>query len=327
MTDTNKKLYKQWTATQEHLPIFMQPWWMDAVCAGKEWDVLLSYNPDGTIRAALPYLIRKKWHMRWIVMPQETQIGGIWLAQNGGLIEGTEDAIDIRAICDDFVEQLKALKLSYYYQHYPIASKAVPVMKALGFRTRERVTYRIEDLHDLDAVIAAFSKNKKRQLQKALSLHAERGMSAEEFHQTHRYFLGLQHKQITYTREFLLVLDRKTRRNNQAEVITIRNADGVVYAAAYLVWDKHNMYYLMPCFNPMHKDSGASALLVLEALKLAREKGVIFDFEGSMVRGIANHYRQFGSKPATYYSVERYYNPLFAIALFINKLRNIKYGI
>lgn len=23
------------------MPVFMQPWWMDAVCAGKEWDVLL----------------------------------------------------------------------------------------------------------------------------------------------------------------------------------------------------------------------------------------------------------------------------------------------
>lgn len=324
---TNKEQYIEWAAQQENMPIFMQPWWLDAVCAGKEWDVLLSRNSQGMILAAMPYLYRKKWGMRWIIMPQETQIGGIWLAQNGGLIEGSDEAVDIRAICEDFTQQLRALKLSYYYQHYPIGSKTIPALKALGFRVRERVTYRIEDLHDLDAVINAFSKNKRRQLQKALSLHAERGLSAEDFYQLHSSFLSEQHRQISYTREFLLVLDRKARRNNQAETIVIRNADGTPYAAAYLVWDQHNMYYLIPCFSALHKDSGAGALLVLEALKLAREKGVIFDFEGSMVRGIANHYRQFGSKPATYYSVEKYYNPLFAIALFINKIRNLKYGI
>lgn len=324
---TNKERYTEWAPKQENLPIFMQPWWLDAVCAGKEWDVLLSIDTNGEIQGALPYLIRKKWWMRWIVMPQETQIGGIWLRQNGGLVDGTDEAVDIKSICEDLVEQLNALKLSYYYQQYPLSSTAVPVMKALGFRVRERVTYRIEDLHDLDKVIAGFSKNKKRQLQKALSLHAERGLDAEAFYQLHQQFLAEQRKNISYTREFLLVLDRKARRNSQAETIVIRNADGVPYAAVYLVWDEHSMYYLMPCFSPLHKESGAGALLVLEALKLAREKGVIFDFEGSMVRGIANHYKQFGSTPHTYYSVEKYYKPFFAIMLFFNKIRNLKFGI
>lgn len=324
---TNKEQYIEWAPKQENLPIFMQPWWLDAVCAGKQWDVLLSLDEAGNIRAALPYLLCKKWWMRWIIMPQETQIGGIWFSQNGGLISDTDEAVDIRSICEDLSQQLSALNLHYYYQQYPIGSAAIPVMKALGFKVRERVTYRIEDLHDLNLVIDKFSKNKKRQLQKALSLHAERGLSAEQFYQTHREFLKIQRKELSYTREFLLVLDRKARRNDQSEVITIKNADGEIYAAAYLVWDKHNMYYLIPCFNPMYKDSGASALLVLEALKLAREKGVVFDFEGSMVRGIANHYRQFGSQPHKYYSVEKYYKPMFALALFFNKLRNIKYGM
>lgn len=95
-------------------------------------------------------------------------------------------------------------------------------------------------------------------------------------------------------------------------------------AAAYLVWDKHSMYYLIPCYDLKYKDSGASALLVLEAIKLARQKGVSFDFEGSMIKGVANHYKQFGSTQTIYYSVEKYYKWYFWFANVINKLREKK---
>ena len=83
------------------------------------------------------------------------------------------------------------------------------------------------------------------------------------------------------------------------------------------------MYYLIPVYDPAFGDSGAGALLVLEAMKLAREKQVRFDFEGSMERGTAKHYKQFGSTPYTYFSVEKYYKPLFRLAIWFQKLREI----
>ena len=297
----------------------MTDWWMDAVCAGKEWDVLLSIDKNGAIQAALPYLIRKRAWMRYIVMPQQTQIGGIWLAQNV-----LSDNDRVATICQDFTQQLASLGLSYYYQHFPINSPAVQHMQALGFKTKERVTYRIEDLSNLDQVINAFSKNKKRQLQKALSLHADTNMSVEDFYRFHTQCLQEQGKLISYSREFLLVLERKTSRLQRSQILSICNADNEVLAAVFLVWDKHSMYYLIPCYAPAYKDSGASALLVLEAIKLARQKGVSFDFEGSMIRGVANHYKQFGSTRTLYYGVEKYYKWYFWFANAYNWIRERK---
>ncbi len=316
---TNKELYRDFCLKNDHLPIFMQDWWLDAVCAGKEWDVLLHLDEQGDIQAALPYLLRKRMWMRYIVMPQQTQIGGIWICE-----DAKEDHGKVAEICKDFANQLGAMGLSYYYQHYPIGSPAAEQMQALGFKAKERVTYRIDDLSDLDKVIGAFSKNKKRQLQKALSLHAEYDMCAEDFYRFHVNCLQEQGKQISYSREFLLVLERKTARLKQSQILSICNADNKVLAAAFLIWDKHSMYYLIPCYDPAYKDSGASALLVLEAIKLARQKGVAFDFEGSMIRGIANHYKQFGSTRTLYYSVERYYKWYFWFANAWNWLRERK---
>lgn len=316
---TNKETYIEFCKWNRDLPVFLTDWWMDSVCAGKQWDVLLSLDADGNIRAAMPYLLRQRFRLRYIVMPQMTQIGGIWLRE-----DVRADADLVQSVCADFARQLDALRLSYYYQHYPLGSPAPAVMGTLGFKVRERVTYRIEDLTDLDKVINAFSKNKKRQLQRALSLHADLTLSAEDFYRFHEHCMREQAKQISYTREFLLVLERKASRLGQCQIIAIRDADGALCAAAFVVWDAHTMYYLIPCYSPAHKDSGAGALLVLEALKLARGKGVAFDFEGSMIRGVANHYKQFGSAPVTYHSVERYYHWWFRLATLCNRLREHK---
>lgn len=315
---TNKERYTEWVAKQEYVPLFMQPWWMDAVCAGKQWDVLLAEDETGEIIGAMPYLLRKRAWFKYIVMPQQTQIGGIWVTS-----EATADKWKTAEVCRIIKEQMDQMGLAYYYQQYLPGSLCVDAMRGLGFKTKERVTYRVEDLSDLDALIASFSKNKKRQLQKALSLHIERGMEIEDFYRFHSHCLASRKRKISYSREFLLVLERKAKRLGQCEILSVCNADGQVYAAAFLVWDKHYMYYLIPAYDPAFGDSGAGALLVLEAMKLAREKQVRFDFEGSMERGTAKHYKQFGSTPTTYYSVEKYYKPIFRLAIWAQKLREI----
>lgn len=313
----NKERYVEWVAEQEYVPIMMTPWWLDAVCAGKQWDVLL-VEEDGKIVGAMPYLLRKRAWFKYIIMPQQTQIGGIWVTA-----EVTADRWRTAEVCRKIKEQLDTMGLSYYYQQYLPGSLCVEAMGALGFKIRERVTYRVDDLSDLDKVIGSFSKNKRRQLQKALSLHAERGMDPEEFYRFHSHCMQERKRKISYSREFLLVLERKARRLGQCEILSICNADGLPYAAAFLVWDQHNMYYLIPTYDPAFRESGAGSLLALEAMKLAREKHVHFDFEGSMDRGTAKHYKQFGSTPVKYYSVEKYYKPIFHLAIWFQKLREI----
>lgn len=296
---TNKERYTEWAGQQDFMPVFMQPWWMDAVCAGKEWDVLLAEDEEGQIVGAMPFLLRRRAWFRYIIMPQQTQIGGIWVTP-----EITADKWKIAEVCRQLKEQMDAMHLAFYYQQYMPNSLCVDAMRGLGFKTKERITYRVDDLSDLDALIASFSKNKRRQLQKALSLHAERGMDVEEFYRFHTYCLAARNRKIRYSREFLLVLERKAKRQGQCQIIRICNADGKTYAAAFLVWDKHYLYYLIPCYDPAFSDSGAGALLALEAMKFAREKQVHFDFGEDIDKREA---KQYNAKPFSFYSAEHSY--------------------
>lgn len=299
---TNKERYIEWANAQEYVPISMMPWWLDAVCAGRDWDVLLAEDEDGKICGAMPYLLRQRLWSKSIVMPPLSPVGGIWVNP-----ETTADRWKTAEMCRKIKEQLDQMGLAYYYQEYLPGSLCVDAMRALGFKTKERVTYRVEDLSDLDAVINAFSRNKKRQLQKALSLHVDRSMDVEDFYRLYTTCQEGRKSKCAFTREFLLVLERKARRLGQCAILSVCNADGQPYAAVFLVWDKNYMYYLISSVDPAFTDSGCGALLALEAMKLAREKHVLIDFAASIEREGVKHYKQFASSPVTYFSVERSY--------------------
>lgn len=314
---TNKEIYAELCEKDESINLFQQSWWLNAVCAGKEWDVLLSRDEQGEIQAAMPYLLRKRRPFSYVIMPQQTQIAGIWLRP-----DKADDAEAVNRIADEFTAQLHRLRLSYYCQNFPIGSPFPEVLASKGFHIKERQTYRLEDLSDLDKIIDSFSKNKKRQLQKALALHLDTDMSEEDFYRFHKECLEAKKKKISYTREFFLVLSRKSMKREQGKILAIRDAEGNTHAAVFVVWDKESLYYLIPAINPDFSDSGAGALLALEAIKLARQVSRSFDFEGSMIRGVANHYRQFGTTRQTYYQVYKTYNALFSVPMFFYRMFN-----
>ena len=56
---TEKTLYAQ-LCTAADVPIFMQNWWLDAVCT-EGWSVVVSLNEKGDIEAALTFATRQKF--------------------------------------------------------------------------------------------------------------------------------------------------------------------------------------------------------------------------------------------------------------------------
>jgi hypothetical protein len=71
--------YLQLCATAD-VPIFMQNWWLDAVC-GAAWSVVLSHNEKGEIEAALAFAMRQKWGLKTLSEPVLTPFCGVWFRQ------------------------------------------------------------------------------------------------------------------------------------------------------------------------------------------------------------------------------------------------------
>ena len=319
---TAKEQYAEFCQHQPDMPVMMQPWWLEAVCAGKEWDVMvftrndigMQSDKDDEIVAAMPYLIRKRLWYKFILMPQLTMFGGVWMTQE---LYGLPDMQE--RLAKLIAKKLRELGIAYYYQQFPAGNPMPYWLAKQRMKVENRVTHRIEELTDIDEVEKSFSENKKRQLKRAAALTIDYDMPAEEFYRFHAACMKERGRKLLYSREFLLVLEKKCRREEQCAFIRVKEGEKTV-AAAFVVWDKRYMYYLIPAYLPSAASSGASARLADEAIRLAKQKGLQFDFEGGNdSEGIANHYRQFGAKTVAYQSVSKLYRPSFALLLWANK--------
>lgn len=309
---SDKETYRQLCA-EEQVPLFMQAWWLDAVCVHKHWDVLLCRDAKGEVIAAMPYLLGRKAWLRYILMPQHTQTGGVWL-QKDLSEEGQEEVVR------QLVDKLKGLRLHYFYQQFGLDSPLPALFARQGFRIDERVTYRLEETGDIDAVVRHFSENKRRQLNKSRHLTLREDVSAEEFYSFHRSCLAARGRAIDYSEDFLQAVYAQARAHDAGQIVGLQDADGRLLAAAFVVWDKWQLYYLLPALRLNGgAEAGAGTRLVVECIRLAQERHVAFDFEGSMTPSIANHYSQFGSQATTYYSVSKLYRPAFRLLLWANR--------
>ncbi len=77
-------------------------------------------------------------------------------------------------------------------------------------------------------------------------------------------------------------------------------SDGNVTAALFVVNAGNRIYYLFPVSSVEGKQKQSMSLLVNDIIEKNAESGLILDFEGSSIPGIANFYAGFGAKPEFY---------------------------
>ena len=113
---TNKEKYTIFCEQNDFVPIFSQPWWMDAVCIDGYWDVLL-YEKNEEILGALPYYVKKRWGISYITQPEFTQNNGVVIKypQN----QKYEKKLSYeKEVMTALIEQLEGLSVAFYQQAF-----------------------------------------------------------------------------------------------------------------------------------------------------------------------------------------------------------------
>ena len=80
--------------------------------------------------------------------------------------------------------------------------------------------------------------------------------------------------------------------------------DGSLAAEAALVWDNRAVYYLLSS-RRANAHSGAISLLIWNGMRIARERNLIFDFDGISTAGILEFLAGFGGHLVQRFEVER----------------------
>lgn len=278
---------------QENIPIFMQGWWIEGVCAGKDWDVIFVLNEAGETVAAMPFEYGQVWWKRYICQPELTPYGGVWLRD-----DVRQQPQEVARICQEVDQRMRDLHVSTYNQRFGVGSPMPNAMKEEGYTVVSRITYTIPSDRSLEDTVSAFSKNKRNKLEQLTQSYRVEELDPEDFFRFHRATCSQKKQRISYTRESLLVIWEKATQHDQCAMFGVRNEHNDLLAAAFMLWDQRKAYLLMNTFDHDYPDNGARERLTLEVIKRAKEKGLELDF--AYHRPYLRHY---GAKKQTYYSV------------------------
>lgn len=315
----NKEQYKKLCEEDKSIPLFAQYWWMDAVCPTEQWNILLA-REQGIITGALPYHFREKYGFCCIIQPQLTQYNSVWINPRDR-DSNPAGSSDEKKIFKELIDQLEQLKLSFYQQcfHHNFTNWLPFYWR--GFKQTTRYTYVIENIKNPDEVYNNFSPAKKRQIKKCRDiLVTDRNMTAKEFYAHHKKSLEGHGAVIEYSYDLFACVFEAAQAREAGQIFSVKDAEGNIHACLFAVWDKHSAYNLLYSIDPRYASSGASTLIVWEAIKYLSDKTGCFDFEGSMIESVENSYRQFGTTRISYSLIEKYYSTLFK-ALFALKKR------
>ena len=282
------------TTTPYANSLFEQPWWLDTVAPG-QWEEAVVEDKKGNVIARMPYV---KNGSR-VEMPPQTQTLGIWMAPE---LDGDYGA-QKKAITDVF-SQLGRVK-SVVHALSPENTYILP-FRWMGYRMEPRFTYRICDLSDCGVLYQAFNKTAKKNIKYAknkVTLSDETDVDTL-WNMLNKTFEA-QGRKNPMSKELVYRIVKTCEESGHGKYLQSMDAEGNVHSCAYFVYDEQVCYYLFGATDAEFRNSGAQSLILWEGIQFASEHSKVFDFEGSMIEGIENFFRQFGGICTPYYEVRK----------------------
>jgi len=299
----SKTKYRELCENEGSIPIFSQPWWLDATAGTENWDVVLVEENDAIV-ASMPFVIKKKYGFTIISQPILTQYLGPWLRPSKAKYSrrlGLQKK-HIQAL----FTQLP--KFDHFQQNWnPEMTNWLPVYW-LDFEQTTRYTYIIPDLSNLDMVLANFDSSYRNKIKKAKKIvQVKQDLLIDEFFKINALTFSRQSMEVPYTFKCLKQHDATLEKQNKRKIFYAEDTNGKIHSALYLIWDTNSAYVHMVGEDPDLRNSGAGILLIWEAIQYAAKILCLkrFDFEGSMLESVEPVRRDCGGVQVPYFTITR----------------------
>jgi hypothetical protein len=279
-------------AGQRELPLFCQPWWLDITAGADNWDALISKHADGTVQAVWPFGKKKQLGFTRIFLPAYTPYLGPQLFYPDQLNEYEHRSFEHKVIEDLLSRLPKARDIRF---KWTVGYDNWMPFYWQGFEQTTRYTYISKPIASEEEQLRTLKNSVRRQIKKA-EAELEVQESADVTSVLRLYESSLEQQAAGHAADegLLRKLHDKITEHQSGTILEARSGEEVV-AALYLVWDQEQMYYLYGGQDIKSKDSGAKTYLFWKALRMASERQLTFNFEGSMIPGVERFFRGFGA--------------------------------
>lgn len=284
-----KERYRQLCETESaQVPLFLQHWWMELVCAGKQWDVLLSER-GGRIAGALPYLYGRKCGLRYVLPPELTPTSGPWLDEGLTFDEQVQ-------VLDDLAAQAAALRMVLYCQRLaPTVTNWLPFYWR-GFKETTRYTYRFDPLEPVEVLMAHAQPQRRKRLELLRQqCEVDRRVGVDEFVALHDTYYRHKSGHNILAPSLVERVCHGALQRGHALLYGLRDKGGRLLAADFVVYDRMSAHSLLSGMVDA-APRNCSTLLFWELIGDLYGRTALFDFEGSMDKGNEQFYRSFGTR-------------------------------
>lgn len=288
--------------------IFHEPWWLDAVCPG--WQEV-SISQDGKVVARLPFMVKRIMGVVGLCMPPLTHTLGPQLPLIGGKVSNDRRLLN---------ELWAKLPPHQYFSHTcdPLMDCGLAAY-ALGYDTRTGYTQRIPAGIGKDAFLKGMQTETRRLTRIGeRTLQVDRDLAIDEFCAFYvksveeNYRVSWAAKRLQHETKLRIRAYEACRARDCSCLLGARDGDGTLHAAIMPVWGHGTMYYLQ---TARRRDAakGAVRLLIYEAVKLAQDLNLTFDFDGFHRPDAVNLVTGFGGETHQRLIISRQ-NPLIRVA-------------
>lgn len=263
---------------------------------------MILYKESDQIRAVFPFAYTKGKYGLWhIGNPWQAPRLGIWIDYRGKAEKpGTREAYENKIVAD-IVSKLP------YYDEFHVAFDARfqnwQQFYRMGFQQTSYYSYILEPPENLLAHLSYNMRREDRLLKEDYA--ADEEISLEEYWAFFEGSYRQRGRTLSYGRESFFRLCKAAMQHNACRLIGCHNRKGTLYAVACVFMDRHRMYNMFNTFDPSTKFS-TLPLATLYAIETARQNQLLFDFEGSMISGVANYNAKFNSVKEPYFVISNY---------------------
>lgn len=301
---SNKEKYIKFVETV-YVPIYSQPWWLDAICLPENWDVWI-YEPNDVVCAAMPYYFEYRNGYKYITKAPLTQNNGIIFKYPVGAGEIAKRNFEERVINEacSFIENLS---LGVYEQQFHYSFKTHLPFFWNGYSAYPRYTYVInKDISIEDAwnnLSTNYRKNCKKGKKNGI---IKEHLTKEEFYKYHEQVFFKQGLKCPFSYD---LWDRLYKaccvERNCGKILHSESENGEIQSILFLVWDEESMYHLLGGNMPEFQNLETYTALTWEAICLSRKMKLHYDFEGSMIKRISKSFREYGGIPMLYFRIRK----------------------
>jgi hypothetical protein len=313
---STKETYRQLCEQHPDIPLFMQAWWLDATHL--PWDVIL-FEHKNHIAGFYVYSYTKKWGKTLIVQPQLTQYAGPFLFYPESLKQEQRYSFQNKAY-NYFIEQLEKRGFDFLEQNFHHSQTYHQPFYWQGFKQSTRYTY-VLDNTDTETVWQGLSSDKKKKYLRSeqSDLRLSLSLSHVDFYHLYKQCLSHKGQHIYYTFKTFEKLYLAAKDHQCGQILAIYDKQNQLHAALWIVWDNNAAYNMIIPIVEAHKSSGASTRLIFEAMRLLQGKTKQFDFEGSMIHGVALHNQSFGATHVPFFHIQKSHSKLLSLWRSIKK--------